>query len=106
MAKVIPADEARITAAAMAQFEAVFPRLVDYRGSPTWALANLNPEAAPRRLRRFRLLDRLQGAWSDLDGGASGRDIIALVEFLGQTSRERAIEFLADVAALPETAAA
>lgn len=91
-------DEARINAAAVAQFEAIYPRLVDYRGSPNWELAGLNPAAGPRRLKRFRRLDR-QGGWSDLDGNASGRDLIALVEYLGQTSRERAVEFLAGIVA-------
>ena len=90
-------DEAAINAAAASQFEAIYPLLADYSGRATWALANLNFEAAPRRLKRFRLLDRHLGRWTDLDGNASGPDVISLVEFLGQTSRERAIEFLGNL---------
>ena len=99
MAKVLHTDEAAINRAAMAQFEALFPKVADYSGRPTWALANLNPDAAPRRLKRFRLLDRLQGKWTDLDGNASGPDIVSLAAFLADVDRPTAAAFLAELLA-------
>ena len=98
MAKVLHTDEPALNAAAVARWPEVYPLLVDYQGRAQWALANLNPDAAPRRLKRFRMLDR-KGAWSDLDGNASGPDAISLVAFLADVDRPTAAAFLAELLA-------
>ncbi len=99
MAKVLHTDEAAINRASLARWDEVYALLVDYQGRAQWAVAHLNPEVTPRRLRRFRLLDRLQGKWTDLDGNASGPDVISLVAFLADVDRLTATAFLAELVA-------
>jgi hypothetical protein len=87
--------------------------LVGLNGRPTGEVRRLNPNyvaqdpgrARPSgspQLREFRgpssyELDGGPGAWRDVGTGKGGPDLISLIEYLGQTDRRTAADFLKSI---------
>ena len=99
-------DEARINAAAVDRFDEVYPRLVDYQGRPHVGVGGPQPR------RRTPAIDAAFACSTVRAGGAISTATQAVEtsspwsNILGQTSRERAVEFLADSSRRSERAAA
>ena len=88
--------EYEINRAACAHFDDVIDLIVDWRGRPTADVAGLNPDAQPRRLNEWRILNQDTGSWRSLSGDAGdGPDLISLVAHLGGVERPAAAELLA-----------
>ena len=96
-------DFRALNAKAIKHWDILFFMLVDLHGHPTGEVQRLgnagiviNPER-PRsdgpRLLEFRGPGR-EGSWHCLGNGASGSDIVSLVEYLSECSRPVAADFL------------
>jgi hypothetical protein len=109
-------DRRAINRRAVKYFPAIRHLIVDMHGRPLWDVARLSPNYDPQgradgqrrqgepRLNMFRGPSSQEnadgsgpGAWHDIGTGQSGRDLISLVEYLGECSRERATLFLRDL---------
>ena len=103
-------DDYDLTAKALKHWDLIYPMLVTMHGRPLAVVQRLNPNfveqkhgthrhGAPR-LVEFRLTMSWpnEGAWHCLGpGGTSGKDLVALIEYLGETDRQTARNFLSDL---------
>lgn len=101
--------EARVDRLALASMPTLWPRIVDFKGRPTALVRALSPErdiASFPRIKIFRWL-QVNGRWADIETGASGDGVIALIEFLSAgASKARCVEFLEQTLAELDASAA
>jgi hypothetical protein len=90
-------DYRAIHALALENLDVVFD-LWHRDGTPSGAIAALNPDASPgRRIKNFHLISSSPFRAADLQGsGAEWSDFTALVEYLGDVPRDVAARFLRD----------
>jgi hypothetical protein len=93
---VPPLDYSSINRMAEADMAVIFD-LWHRDGTPCSDVRQLNPDApADRRLRHFHLTYSPGAMWSDLNGQASGVDLIDTVVYLADVPRDIAASFLRD----------
>lgn len=96
--KAKPLDYEKIGRHALKHWRLIHSLICDLKGNPLAEVAALAPAAThKRRLSEFRLLS--DGGWVNLGVGfgASGKDLIEVVQYLGACDRRTAAEFLVDI---------
>lgn len=108
-------DRRKINRLAVKFWPVIRNLITDMHGRPLDDVARLNPAYDPRgvadgrrkhggpQLRMFRGPSPIEGedggpgAWFDIETGASGKDAISIIEYLGECDRKAATLFLRDL---------